>query len=478
MMAAQEDLLADFPEALPILRSAVGHLTSQGGPQAGSPVRGSSKWQKIGKLFSCFHYRSFFQDKGGNASAAEQILFVPLFDRNYCLDACGLVMRAVQEASPGVGISMVAPPVRNRSQNEVPEGVIWREESEIAKSWPSFRMLLRGATAYFRFVAGVRKNGEHLQYLTEGFGRWRLKFLLKFLIHYRFVASGATWLRRENIGQLVTINDTVDSGAWLFGAAKVQGLKTHLIMHGVSGPQSWPFLADQCWVWGERSRQALIDFGAPPERLSVVGHLESELGAHSSSRERPELTSVRLESPGEKKTLLIFSQVCGNHGWKTDVFNEIFEAVIEVLPGLTTSWKLRVRSHPSESAEILGTIIAACEKVGIEVERTGSNPLEDDLGCANWALSVNSTALLSSLLAGIPSAQFYPDHFRSQVGTPFLSEELVVDSARGLAELLERNPASMAVLLADNVREIFSHRGRAAVAAAEFLLKNHEPPHV
>ena len=91
---------------------------------------------------------------------------------------------------------------------------------------------------------------------------------------------------------------------------------------------------------------------------------------------------------------------------------------------------------------------------------------------------MNSTALLSSLLAGIPSAQFYPDHFRSQVGTPFLSEELVVDSVGGLAELLEGNPASMAVLLADNVREIFSHRGRAAVAAAEFLLENHETPHV
>jgi len=478
MMAAQEDLLADFPEALPILRSAVGHLVCQGGPQAGPPFQGSSKWQKIGKLFSCFYFRSFLHQKSRNASAAEQVLFVPLFDRDYCLDACGLVMKALQEASPGIGISMVVPSVMNRSQNEVPEGVTWREEGEIVKSWPSFGMLLRGGAAYLRFLGGVRRNQDHRQYLAEGFGRWRLKFLLKFLIHYRFVASGATWLKRENIHQLVTINDTVDSAAWLFGAAKVQGLKTHLMMHGVSGPQSWPFLADQCWVWGERSRQALIDFGASPERLSVVGHLESELGAHSLSRERSELTSLRLESPGEKKTLLIFSQVCGNHGWKTDVFNEIFEAVIEVLPGLTMSWKLRVRSHPSESAETLGAITAACEKAGIEVELTGANPLEDDLGWANWALSVNSTALLSSLLAGIPSAQFYPDHFRSQVGTPFLSEELVVDSVGGLAELLERNPASMAVLLADNVREIFSHRGRATVVAAEFLLENHEIPHL
>jgi hypothetical protein len=141
MMSAQEDLLADFPEALPILRTAVGQLTNQGGPLTGPPVRGFSKWQKIGKLFSCFHYRSFFQDKSEIASAAEQLLFVPLFDRDYCLDACGLVMKAVQEASPGVGISMVAPPVMNRSQNEVPEGVTWREESEIAKSWPDFGML-------------------------------------------------------------------------------------------------------------------------------------------------------------------------------------------------------------------------------------------------------------------------------------------------------------------------------------------------
>jgi hypothetical protein len=477
MMSAQEDLLADFPEALPILRTAVGQLTSQGGPQTGLPVRGSSKWQKIGTFFSCFHYRSFLQDKRGNARASEHLLFVPLFDRSYCLDACGRVMKAVQEASPGVGISVVAPPVMNRSQNEVPEGVTWREESEIAKSWPSFKMLLRGGAAYLRFVAGVRRNREHREYLMEGFGRWRLKFLFKFLIHYRFVASGATWLKRENIAQLVTINDTVDSGAWLFGAAKVQGLKTHLIMHGISGPQSWPFLADHCWVWGERSRLALIEFGAPPERLSLVGHLESELGAHFSSRERHELTLAHLESPGEKKTLLIFSQVCANHGWKTEVFNEIFEVAIEVLSGLTELWKIRVRCHPSESAETLSEITAACQKVGIEMELTGAHLLDDDLACANFALSVNSTALLSSLLAGIPSAQFYPDHFRRQVGTPFFSEELVVDSVAGLAELLERSPASMSALLTDNVQAIFSNRGRAAAVAAELLLEDYETPH-
>ncbi|MDB4538281.1 hypothetical protein N9230_06690 [Akkermansiaceae bacterium] len=462
---------------MPILRTAVGQLTSQGNPQTGPPVWGSSRWQKIGKLLSCFHYRSFFQDKDETASAAEQFLFVPLFDRDYCLDACGLVMRAMQEASPGVGITVVAPPVISRSQNKVPEGVTWREESEISRSWPCFRMLLRGGAAYLRFVAGARRNREHLQYLTEGFGKWRLKFLLKFLIHYRFVASGATWLRRENIGRLVTINDTVESGGWLFGAAKVQGLKTHLIMHGVPGPLGWPFLADQCWVWGERSRQALIDFGAPPERLSLVGHLESELGAHSSPRERSELTFSRLDTPKEKKTLVIFSQICANHSWKTDVFSEIYKVVIEVLSGLAESWKLRIRRHPSESVEIHSAVTAACQKAGIEVELTGANLLDNDLAGANFALSVNSTALLSSLLAGIPSAQYYPDHFRSQVGSPFFSKELVFDSVAGLAELLERCPASMTALLADNVHDIFSNRGRSAEVAADHVLENYGPPH-
>lgn len=471
-----DKLLGRYPEALAVIRACVGQMTNLGcGALPGAPSKPAARQSRASKLrglFGFLHPRAIFgrRSRRGNGPVGERVLFVPLFDRSYCLDACGLIIAGLEEEAEGCDVEslVLTPPVMTRETNRVPAAASWKTTSDITNSFPRLSVLLRVIPAYCAFVRGVRANDAQRALMREAFGRWWLVVWFKFLAHYRYMASATRWMEREKVTKLVGINDLVGSAAWLFGAAHLLKKRSYLIMHGISGPQNWPFLADECWVWGERSYQALQDFGAPASRLKMVGHLEIELMAAAPEPE-PAAGSDRRARPLK---LLILSQICARFGWKTNVFSEVFEVACKALGQTRTQWELVIRCHPSDGESGMREIESICSDHGVAYTFSAAGTsLEDDIGRCDFALTVNSTALLSALLWRRPCVQYFPAHFRDRFGQPFLSDELVVTTPAGLADCLELDAPAMARLLDENREAIFSNRGSSPALAARRLLE-------
>ena len=468
-IAAQGRLLGRFPESLSLLRTCVGQLAALGAAAPATPTSlpgAHSRGQKLRELFGFLHPRALFGNWKSARRGVRRVLFVPLFDRGYCLDTCGLVASALREKDPQAEVLVVTPKVMVRDENLVPSQAIWHGTAAISSRFPKLSIFLRVIPAWVSFVRGVRADDGQRALMREAFGRrrWALVFLFRFLVHYRYVASAATWLRRERISSLVTVNDTAGPGAWLFGAARLLRKDSFLIMHGISGPQNWPFIADECWVWGERSSGALQAFGAPRSRLAVVGHLEIELL-------EPRAKPAAGPGAGAERTLLILSQICSVAGWKTNVFAEIFEVACAAVLELGDGWKIRIRRHPSDREHMVDEIRTICSASGVEYTFSDdSASLEDDIADSDFAFTVNSTAILSALLQDLPCALYFPPGSRERFGEPFLSDELVVTSVPDLVACLRKSGSGLATALEENREAIFFNRGESPAIAADRIL--------
>ena len=447
-------LQGEFPEVIALMRYLVGMVSTN---HSGSPVvsprssRGGEDLQWGSEILGI---------EVGSAGCAKSVLFIPLFSRRYCLGSCLKVAEELHLQNPEIRILIVEP------QGEVVELPSYIESISMSSLRKAGLGQLPGAALsgvfFWRAVCRALDSQKILRdELTRVYGKWK-RHLLKWCCAYRFDEKVARdFLKKRGIGNIITINDVVKPAAPLISAGNWLGLHTVVLQHGVPGPQSAPFLANEGWVWGETSQKALEVFGADPSRLKIMGGLETE---------GVSFTKTRVKRTEEPRTLLFLGQWRAARGWGEPFFQEVFDLLCEVLSAKKSEWRLLVRLHPTDPEEAKVDILSRLEGLGASgsLGSPGST-MEEDLADADALLSISSSGLMSGVSSGIPTAQIFPEDLEQIVGPALLGGTALLRDQEALENwlrLIEVNDPS----LLETSEQVLANRGEVARLMATALL--------
>jgi len=389
--------------------------------------------------------------------SSRAVLFIPLFSRGYCLGSCLKIAHEIHQADSEISILVLEP---TDGKGEIPSFVEVISMSSLRKGgWAKVpESVFRAWRSFCQVSRRLAKNKILRDELARTFGNWKWHLLRWWGLYHYDEAVASRFIKKRGVDSVVTINDVVKPAAPFVGAGNRAGLQTVVLQHGTPGPHSAPFMAREGWVWGETSRKALMGYGAPPDRLKVLGGLESE-GV-------PPASSKNSVAP---RVLVFLSQWRATRGWGEPFFQEVFSELAMVMTGKTEDWILRVRMHPTDPEEAIRDVSERLEGQGVkpwisEVSSTMEQELED----ADALLSVSSSGLINGVAAGIPTAQWVPEDVESRIGPTILSDEDVLRTADSLVKWLdsvvrESNSSSGELVLAN--------RGKVAKKMAAEILQ-------
>lgn len=244
--------------------------------------------------------------------------------------------------------------------------------------------------------------------------------------------------------------------------ARQLGIPTLVLLHGAVSAYNAPLTADKMGVWGELSRQQMMDLGVEPDDLVVLGSPR-----HDNPPYRQDKTAKRrlvdlLDLNPNKRIFTFFSNgndLLRNTAGAVEGCADWLRVATERMGG---DWQMVVRLHPNEDGRLYEGM------TGLKVYKHTCD-LGTALAGSDVVGALCSTALLEGVLYGKPVAQFWAD------GWP----ELADNWRRGLAHRVASVDDLVGILqreLADagQGREaIFANWGRATETVAEYLLVNY-----
>jgi hypothetical protein len=175
--------------------------------------------------------------------------------------------------------------------------------------------------------------------------------------------------------------------------ASVLRIPSISLQHGVSDFFWWPFVSDFCGVWGEAFADEMRQFGAPSERLAVVG-LPSTDGIFQRAKTMEQPRAIDNREP----VCLFLSQTHGAK-YEPEIFARYRDFIIEVTK-LMPWIKWKVKLHPMEDDSFY-------RELGKDVfERLTFHPkdisLEDAVTDADVVSTTYSTAGLEAMIMDRP----------------------------------------------------------------------------
>jgi glycosyltransferase involved in cell wall biosynthesis len=160
----------------------------------------------------------------------------------------------------------------------------------------------------------------------------------------QMVAGAMEWLRRSRPKAILTESDRMVTWSCLVLAAKVLGIRTYTLVHGVFGDESFgfaPVLADKVFCWGEMDRARFIRAGEPPEKAVIAGcpRLTREIPVSPAEARR----KVGLDP--DKPVVML-----GTSPFAPKDCLQLAETFCKAVDG-ATDFSAAVRLHPSETVE-------------------------------------------------------------------------------------------------------------------------------
>ena len=440
-------LQEDFPQVIALMRYLVGMVsTDHRRGQASSIVGEELKEWISGETAQ----RRSEQTNG--------VLFIPILSENYCLGSCLKIAEEINKADSKIPIYLAKPAGKAA---ELPSYVELVDFAFLRKkSWSKLLRAFFMSITYWRAVCRVLSREKILcAEMARVYGNWKMHLFRWILLYHYDERIAAKFLTQKSIASVVTINDVVKPAAPVVSAGNKQGIRSVVLQHGTPGPQSAPFLANQGWVWGETSRQALVTFGADPDRLKIIGNLEGEF-----------LRSKGIRKTNEPRVLLFLAQWRATRGWGEPFFQEVFNLLREVLVKCPGRWKLRVRLHPTDPAEAKSDIAARLDHPTVSVEfATKGVSMSNELSEVDALLSVNSSGLMNGVSANLPTAQILPRALEQVVGPALLNAENLLRNGKELEQWFSRIESDDSLILS-STSKVLANRGKVATLMAGELI--------
>ncbi|MGQ0811342.1 MAG: hypothetical protein ACT4OO_08980 [Nitrospiraceae bacterium] len=262
---------------------------------------------------------------------------------------------------------------------------------------------------------------------------------------------------------VVTASTQLVGGSAMLVAARLSGIRSLLLQHGLLQPFHLPIVADVMCTWGQSSNDTLARLGIERNRVRALGSpRHDDMGPSTNGAARPAL--LQRLSLKDTFTLAFFSN--GNDLLRNgrapfecarwlEVIAKRFKSRVNVI----------VRLHPNED----GSLYRNCPHLVITKDRPELGLLLDGCDCV---ASLCSTALHEALLYHKPAWQLSAD------GWPDLAENWKhglakrISSESELSEMVEHvvNEGIQERPMNDMVDGVFINHGRATHAVADFVI--------
>ncbi|MHC4725015.1 MAG: hypothetical protein ACYS9V_12345 [Planctomycetota bacterium] len=395
----------------------------------------SKKEQKIKVLARplIHHFRGFLQSLHQPFAPEEHkcdVLFIPISKRSNYLSACELVVNALieEDRKVTVGVVDLGKSYWRRAESKSNDRVV---NYILSLNNGSVRRFFKVADNIL-LLASTRLKKNSL--LSDWFLRNRSQLKRELAVVLKKIEYIRKWLEWIGCKIVITMNEQNTTGSIFVTAAKLNGLQCHQILHGTPARLYWPFVSDQTWVWGNVSKQALIEYGAPEDRLPVIGNLEITEALRNLSRQKKDSPAF---NKARKRNFLFLAQIHGRRLYKAEGFKNVFNWLKEVFSGLDKSWHITVRMHPSDGKDEERLVR---NKLGFLGNRLHfSEPgtvLIEDAKKADFACSCSSTAVLVPLVIGVPCSLVWSEDMNRLFGKPFLEERFVARTPQQLSEII------------------------------------------
>ncbi len=385
--------------------------------------------------------------------AACDVLLLTVSPRPHYLQMTRTIAQAVQALRPELRIGVH--PARVGQDAQASEEPVPAGAQRVVFALPR-RPGAADVRRALRVVNHVGKAGDPAlkAWFTESSRSTRFREALGAVTIARAVRSQ---IQQTGAQVVISLGEHVGLGCYGVAGAKAAGCRVLEPLHGLPNRRYSPVLADELWVWGQTTRNALHTFGVPDAQLVAVGALEFAGQA---------LQPMSSDAPDESPSVLFLSQAHGRDVWKIDAFDHAFRVLVDALQSSGTSYRLVVRPHPSDSAADLQPYHAYASRAGMTVEISGADRALHEEFDKRWSLvcTASSSAVLEGVRRGLPTALIWNAELDALHGLPFLPASRVVRDVDAMRTLLASPDAQDA---AGVVRDVMGDLDAAAGIAAE-----------
>ena len=272
-------------------------------------------------------------------------------------------------------------------------------------------------------------------------------------------------LARWKPGCVVSTSDLFPLEHQMFVNAKLRGIPTFLLQHGIIVPKYFPFHADKFLVWGEPDLKTMVDLGAPSDSIVVLGMPSSDRLFDPEIRQPKRARIVR------PLRILILSNIRPRGPEKP--VSGLASFLKEVIPQYKEH-KWTVRLHPTEDGQFyrsLGERVLESLKFSPATASLKEAVEEADICC-----TIASTAGLEAMLMQKPLLVFTADEWiRLEAWWPNYGGGNYISSPDQLAQylrhMLEEDGFSQSRINEQNefLARRYVNLGCAAKAVSEFI---------
>ena len=265
------------------------------------------------------------------------------------------------------------------------------------------RQTLNATMAELRQMGGlapiINDQGRPLWHWLKDRFHWLFRVSLPQLLPHLAIA----WhILQKHRPALIVSPDVADPRTRLYCLLGRQlGIPSLEMQFGMYGPASveWQFFtADRLAVWGEKSKQVLMEHGVPAERMELSGSPRYDTLAHVSAEE-VSMTRDRLGLPPDQAMVLFASTYSLrsydgllNPGALAAIKKAIFQAAHQ-LPGCC----LVVKPHPMENLREITNLARGFENL---VFADAQSDIRELIKACDAFVTLGSTATLDALIAG------------------------------------------------------------------------------
>ncbi|MEZ6069146.1 MAG: UDP-N-acetylglucosamine 2-epimerase [Pirellulales bacterium] len=218
--------------------------------------------------------------------------------------------------------------------------------------------------------------------------------------------------------------------------ARRHGATTSVVQHGAPVVRFGfaPSIAERAFVWGESSRQRLIDWGLAPESVHVTGSPKHDRRSHravvaTAAQRRREILLLATVPPRDDRPDAVTFHLT------TATYTEMLRSACAAVAGLKThegdGYELVIRPHPRDArASLIDEVAAGTAGLRYRIER--DVPLDEAVAAAAVVLSCASSAGVEAAWLGAPVVQLMP---AGSADALVAHEWGMLGTARSLAQL-------------------------------------------
>jgi hypothetical protein len=335
-------------------------------------------------------------------------MFLGFNSRTFCSVAKERILFCIPYGTPS-NISNLVPIVEEASKQRVLGGILLgrigkKTESDFRKypcvsfqhmvAMVPIRIRIRSILEIFRTMVKIRKlSGQTFPQLKHALkGKWSFvvnQLSISMLIQYPFEKILRSW----HPSSIITTSDFWPFEYQLIHVSKRIKIPTFIVQHGIIANEYWwPFYADSLLLWGKTFEEQMIAFGAPKERLCVLGMPSSD------NIFKNQLAFEENLSNRDVTSCLIISQT-NAAGIYPEVFQKYYSILKEAIIGLP-KFEWRIKLHPVEDDKFY---IKLGKEVGKELRiLPKSTTLESAVKNSDIAIIIFSTAGLEVMIMQRP----------------------------------------------------------------------------